>query len=470
MITGIRVSIGGQTVASSWDGSTIVAAGDVSIRWGRPDPYADPDPSLLTLTLVDRAGTFINDPARIGQAVIVEMLDPARVVFRGTLAKPRAQRRRVHNPLTAADEAVWTVTLTAVDPLAALASAVFTGDARDGWVEGAGGWSEVTVNQRIDMVWNRGVSALVSGIDHVPDIAATPQVARRMRGQLASSARTALELIQQAFRGVPLGVTGYNPTSDGVTLTGFTDSAIVSLARVDGKVTLQLGGAGYVVPASHVGVTDYTLESEAANAIDAVQVSYHYYGTDPSVQAGNTGVKRTMYTEGFVEARTDRYDARSRRVLKVDTQFITFDSSLYGGGMTEFNRFPAWLLQRVTAIVNKLNGQLRVPHLIFHARRMPLPAALEDLIYQPVAPGVPLYFAGSVFNGMTAVGPQFQIIGGTLRYDGDWSHEVTVCATGSASPSTLALTEIVADTTTTLNDFDPDVSLADLTHVSIGLS
>lgn len=471
MTTGARISIGGTVVPSGWDGSNVVAADGLSIEWGRSGPYDDPEPSILTMTLVDRPGTFINDLGRIGQPVVVEMLDPARVVFRGTLAKPRAQRRRVYNPLTDADETVWTVTLTAVDPLASMAQAVFPGDARDGWVEGAGGWSEVYPNQRLNMLWTRGASDLISGYEPVPDIAANPAVGRRLRGQPATEARTALELVQQAYRGVPFGVAGYDPQTNTVALARFTDSSAVRLARVGGKIAVSLP-TGQVVPASRVGASSYTLESDAANAIDAVQVSYHYYGKDPGIRPGSTDVQRAMYTEGFIEARTNRYDARSRRVLKLETQFITFDTSLYEnpGFQEQFNRFPAWLLERVTAIVNKLNGQLRVPSLTFDAKRMPLPAALEALIYRPVAPGVPLYFAGSIYNGMTAVGPQFQIIGGTLRYDNGWSHEVTVCATGPAVPSTLTIATLSSDTAATIGDFDPDVSLADLGHVSIGLT
>lgn len=470
MTAGARVRIGYTPVASGWDGSSLVAADGISIRWGRTRPYDDPEPSILTLSIIDRTGKFITETARVGQPVTVEMIDPARVMFRGTITKPKATRRRVFNPKLQAHETVWLVTITATDPLAGLGMAIFPGDATDGMVEGAGGWGEIVPNTRLSRVYNAGASGIVSGFDPVPDIAANPPIARMMYGQKAEHARTALELVQQAYRGVPLGVAGYDPDTDLVRLTRFTESAPVRLVLVDGVVTIQLDG-GTVVPASRVGVSGYDLESTVDSAIDAVQVSYFWYGKDPAVQPGTTNVKRTIYTEGFIEARTARYDARTRRVLKIATQFITFDPTEFVAGSRDaYNRFPTWLRDQVTAIVNKLNGQLRMPALTFDAKRAPLTAALEALIYRPVAPGVPLYFAGSVFNGMAGVGPQFQIIGGTLTYDDGWAHEVTVCATGPGAGSTLTVAQIVTNPAPTLGDFDPDVSLADLGQVSIGLA
>ncbi|MBZ4486284.1 hypothetical protein [Microbacterium sp. cx-55] len=468
MTSGARVTIGRNVVTSSWDGSNLVALDGLKIVWGRTDPYDDPEPSLLTLRLLDRTGVFVNDPTRIGQEVVVTMIDPQQVVFRGAIAKPKATRRRVYNPLLGADETVWIVTLTAVDPLAALGMAVYPGDAIDGWVEGAGGWPEVSPNQRLDRLYAAGASGLVDGFEAVQDIAGTPVVARRVHGQAAADARTALELLRQVYRGVPLGVANYDPATHMVTIGRFADSSPVSLTYSGGIVRLALG-TGHIVPASRVGVSGYDLESSVDAAIDAVQVGYWWYGNDPNMTSGSQ--RRTVWTQGFIEARTNRYDPRTRRVLKVDTEYMRFQLDLYGPGvMDPFNRFPAWLLDQVTRIVNKLNGQLRVPRLTFDADRAPLPAALEAVLYRPTAQAVPLYFAGSVFNGMPMVGPQFQIIGGTLTYEDGWRHEVSVCSTGPAPAATLTVAQLVTNPAPTLSDFDPDISLADLGQVTTGLA
>jgi hypothetical protein len=469
MTTGVSVTINGVPVASSWTGTDLIAVDGLAIRWGREDPYEQPEPSILTLTLIDRRGNFVTDESRVGQEVIVRMSDPARVMFRGALSKPKAVRRRVHNPLNNLDETVWVVTFTASDSMAALAMAVFLGDGQDGWIEGAGGWGEAQPNLRIDRLWSAGVNGLVSSIRYVPDIVASPTISRSMHGQAAADGRTALELLQQAFQGVPLGVVNYDPELDWVTIGQLATASPVALVLASGKIALSMS-AGVVVPASKVGVDNYQLESTVAEAIDAVQVGYWWYGKDPSMTAGSQ--KRTVYTQGFIEARTTRYNAKTRRVLKVDTEFITFDPTEYTDPavVAPFNRFPAWLLAEVLSIVNGLNGQLRLPTLKFDAKRLPLPAAVEDVVYRPTMQTVPLYFAGSVFNGMTNVGPQFQIIGGTLRYDDGWSHEVTVCAARPNSGAQLTVAQLVTNSTPTLADFDPDISLADFGLVTTGLT
>ena len=470
MTAGVRVTLGGRVIASGWDGSDLVAVSGLKIRWGREDAYDDPDPSLLTLKLIDRKGTFVADPERIGQAVTVEMVSPARVMFRGTITKPRAERRSVHNPLLNADETVWLVTVTASDPLANLGMAVYAGSAVDGWKEGAGGWPEVRVNARLAELFAAGASGVVSGFESIPDTFGSPTIGRRLTGQNAEDARTALELLQQAYRGEPLGVVNYDPATDMVKVGRFAPQAPVALTLTAGLITLTMP-TGYVVPASSVGVSDYELESRVDAAIDVVQVGYWWYGKDPTLQPGTTNAKRVTWIKGFIEGRTARYNPRTRRVLKIDTEYMTFDPSEYVAGSVDmFNRFPAWLRDSVLAIVNKLNGQLRAPSLIFDAERMPLPAALEAVIYQPTLQAVPLYFTGSVFNGMTAVGPQFQIIGGTLTYADGWRHDVTVCSTGAAAAAAgVTLGQLVTNPTPTLADFDPDISLADLGLITTGL-
>lgn len=469
MTRGAVVTIAGQVIPSTWDGTELIAVDDFTIRWGREDPYKQPSPSILTLSLVDRRGDFITSQSRIGQEVVVSMEDPNVVQFRGAISKPKAQRRRVHNPITNMDETVWLVTLTASDTTAALAMAVFTGDALDGYAEGAGGWSESGPVTRLARLYSAGAHGLVSGgFEPVPDIIANPPVTRSMHGQAAADARTALDLIQQAYRGVPLGVANYDPTEDRVTIGRFATASPVALVLTAGRVALSLS-AGLVVPASKVGVSGYELESSVVDALDVVQVSYWWYGKDPALTAGSQ--KRTIYTQGFIEGHTARYNARSRRVFRYDTEFITYDPGEFTpGGVDSYNRFPAWLMAEVLAIVNSLNGQLRMPNLIFDAARMPLPADIEAVIYRPVATAIPLHFPGSVFNGMTGVGPQHQIIGGTLRYKGGWSHEVTVCAARANTTPTLTIAQLVTNTGPTLADYDPDISLADLGLVTTGLS
>lgn len=466
MIAGASITIGGAPIPSRWDGTDLVAVNGLSIVWGRTDPYDQPEPGILTMQLVDRRGTFLTDSNRVGQQVVVSSVTPAAVKFRGTISRPKARRARVHNPLTNADETVWIVTITASDVLANLAGAVFAGDAIDGWVEGAGGWSEARTAVRLSRLYDAGANGLVDGIETLPQILPA-NVDRMMHGQAAKDARTALELIQQVYRTHPLGVAGYNPETNTIVVGQFATSSPVVLQLTAGRITLNLT-AGLVVPASRVGIESYEVESTVADAIDVVQIGYQWYGKDPALTAG--AQKRTIYTTGFIEGRTNRYDPRSRRVLRLDTEDITYDPTEFTAGSVDaFNRFPAWLRDQVLAIVNSLNNQLRLPNLRFDADRMPL-GDVEAMLYRPVAQAIPLYFAGSIFNGMQHVGPQFQIIGGTLRYDNGWTHDVTLCATQSNTLPALTLAQLVTNPTPTIADFDPDISLADLGLVTTGLA
>jgi hypothetical protein len=68
------------------------------------------------------------------------------------------------------------------------------------------------------------------------------------------------------------------------------------------------------------------------------------------------------------------------------------------------------------------------------------------------------------------MGPQYQIIGGTLTYTTGWAHEVTVIPTPIETGGSLALDRLVTHPTPTLADYDPTLTLAELGRVTIGLA
>ena len=472
MTTGVMIKIAGVPIATSWDGTDLIGVDNLTIQWGRSELYEQPDPSILTLTLIDRAGTFVTDDTRVGQEITVAIADPYRVVFRGALSAPTAERREVWNSDIGDYETVWVTQVTASDTLAALAMSVFRGTAIDGWYEGAGGWTEVSPSRRISDLLAAGASQLVTAVASVDTPVVSPSVAILLHGQTAAEAKTALDLIRQCYQVVPLSATSYDADTDTVYPASFLPQTVLALGRAGGKIVVTSTG-GLVVPADSVGVESYRLTSTLADSIDAVQLAYVWYGKDPALSAG--AQKRTIYTGGMIEAATrrDTINPRTRRVLKIDSQVMIFDTGEFLPGQRDpNNRFPAYLLGQLTAIVNAINGQVRLPALTFDAHRLPLPADIEAVIYQTRPSTRPIYFAGSVFNGLRGSGPQFQIIGGTLRYSKTtWSHTVTLApALAAASASPLTLGQLVTDKTATLGDFHPAVHLADLGIVTKGLT
>ncbi|AGW42450.1 ferredoxin/ferredoxin-NADP reductase [Leifsonia xyli subsp. cynodontis DSM 46306] len=378
------MAIGGVPVPEVWDGGDMVAVDGVRIRWGRTDAYEQPEPGVLTLTLIDRTGGFISDARRIGRPVTVAIrvreATPEQVVFRGVITQQAAKRHRIHNPLTDTDEDVWVVTVTASDTLATLAMAVLPGDALDGWVEGAGGWSEQTPENRLGTLWTHGLSAILHWIQTPRLSAGTPKAVPILHGQAAEAARSVRDLINQAYQAEPLAVPSYDPGANEVTVARFATASPLALTLESGRITLHAPD-GQIVPAARVRVNDLTVESTVADAIDVVNLTYWWYGADPALTPGEQ--KRTLYTQGFIQGRTDQYDPAGMRVLKVDTQFMTFDTTEFVPGYRDaYNRFPTRLLTDILTIVNGLNGRLRPPTLTFDMKRLPLPEETEAVLYR----------------------------------------------------------------------------------------
>lgn len=470
---GAVITIEEDELASSWDGSSRVALDGLAITWGRDDPYDETDPGTLSMSVIDPTGQWAASQTLSGKSVRVTRTvgSSSVTMFRGNITRATLERRKIYNPTSRVREPVWVVAITAGDRLAAAAATVIPGEMGDGSIEGLGGWGEQSPATRLTNLMDFGANQLFAERGRVAnDVLGNGTIIRRMHGAEAADRLSVLELFAQAFKLIPLGAVGYDPDTETITIASFAAASNVVLVYSGGVVSVQLP-TGRVLDAARVAVPDgLTGETTTADAIDVVQLSYWWYGKDPNLTSGSQ--KRVTYTNPFIQRRTARAaTSGTSRVLKVDTQAMFLDPSEFvSGAVDAYNRFPAWLADQITAIVNTLNGQLRLPSLRLDHERLPLDAAATEILYRPFQSTTPLYFAGSVFNTLPNAGPQFQIIGGTLRFERGWKHDVTLCAARSSFPASLTITQLFGTSSAAkIGQFDPSIRIGDLANITQGL-
>jgi hypothetical protein len=471
---GAVVTINGQRIPSTWNGSSLVALADLSITWGREDPYDLTEPGTLSLSIIDPTGDWIAAQSLAGMPITVTRTSAMLgdlIVFRGRIVSARPERRNVYNPVTKTREPVWVARLSAGDTLAEAASTVLVGEMGNGSVEGLGGWGEQGPGTRLGHVFDNGGSRVFSSYQEVPgDVLGDGTIFRRMHGQSAADQRSLLELIEQCYRTEPLGVVNYDPAANAVKVGGFAAASNIVLVYSGGTVRLQLP-TGRVIDAAKVGTPEgLQAETTASDAIDVVQISFYWYGKDANLTPG--AQKRVIYTNQFTQRLTRRgADSGGNRVLKVAMEVMYFDVTEFEPGYYDAqNRYVGWLRDRVTDIVNTLNGQMRLPTLRLDDRRLPLDQSTTDVLYRPYQSGSPLYFAGSAFNVLPNAGPQYQVIGGTLGYRGGWTHDLTVCPVRSSPTPVQTIAALFGTTSAAqIGQFDSSIRLGDLATVTKGL-
>jgi hypothetical protein len=287
----------------------------------------------------------------------------------------------------------------------------------------------------------------------------------------AGNSATVLELIEQVYRALGLYSVEFEPATMGVRVGRWANARPVALVRSGGRVILQLSG-GRLVPARLVGLPAGSgVESTVSESIDAVQLTFEYYTKDPT--ANPVSASKVAWLSQLIQRSTARAGEATRRVLKIESGLIKLDPSFYSSGsevVPKVNAAPAWALNAATSVVNAVNGQLRLPPIVFDDRRMPLDAATTEQVYSPITSTVPLYFAGSVFNTLENAGPQHQIIGGTFRFDKGWTHTAQLGPALTAPTSSLTLAQLFGSSTARLDTYDPTITLRDLERVTQGLT
>ena len=470
---GARLVIDGSAVRGDWDGTATVAVANIEITWGRESLYDDTEPDGCTAYVIDPTGDWLGATKRNGSTLEVFQEANNRRVFYGAVSASDMRVVNVVNPATGQREPRWFVKLSASGRLGALSESVFPGEMGAESLEGLGGWGEDYINEIQPKYLSRGMGTIVADIGRVPDIAESLNVGRRMNQVAASQRATSLDLIARLYRaGEPLGFANYDPATNAVTCGITAAAGGLRLTYAAGVTSVvPIGDNVVAVPADRVKVGDSDdATTAAADAIDAVSVSYVWYGKDPKLTSGSQ--KRTVYIDQLIEQPTARAAASAtHRVLEVDSQLMSLQQSEFGYDVTRYNRAPAWLAASIVAKVNTLNGQLRLPPVTFLEKRLPLASdALTWSFLRPVHDGRALYFPGSKYNTLPGAGPMYQIVGGTLRFDGSWSHEVTLAPAVGNGTGALTIAGLFGTTSAaTIGSFDSSIRLGDLDSITQGL-
>ncbi|GAA3342983.1 hypothetical protein GCM10017714_33680 [Curtobacterium pusillum] len=471
---GARVNVDGQTIRGDWDGTETVAVANITIAWGRDSLYDETEPDTCTLYVIDPTGDWLGASKRTGSKLEVYQVANSRRVFLGAVSGTDMRQIKVVNPKTGQREPRWFVKLTASGRLGALSESVFPGEMGAESLEGLGGWGESNINSLQEKYLSRGMSTIVSDIGRAPSVGDSSVLVRRMNQVTASERANSLDLVARIYRaGEPLGFVNYDPETNAIACGITADAGTLRLVYSGGVTQIAPTGSNSVaVSADLVAVNDSDDASTAAgDSVDAVSVAYVWYGKDPKLTDG--AQKRTVYIDSLIERTTDRNaTSNTHRVLEIDSQLMNLQQSEFGYDVGPTNKAPGWLADGIVAKVNTLNGQLRLPPVTFDEKRLPLDSdALTWSFLRPVHDGRAIYFTGSKYNTLAGAGPMFQIIGGTLTFDGAWSHEVTLApAVGNAARADLSIGDLFGSTSAaTLGSFDSPIRLGDFATISQGL-
>lgn len=468
------LQIGSYTIASAWDGVALLALADIRITWGRRvDIYEDVPPASLEVSILDLSGSWATDNQLQGETVIIGRTAPDRTMFRGRITDAKSTLIEIPDPNGSGTVfKVWLVTLSARDKLADLGQArplgypVIIADPAGDWP--STWWRHTYSQRRIDDVLGKGGSSIVATID-VPNLPTLLGVSAPAAADLAyiqnylhPARPSLLRLIQDVYFGVPLGHVNYNAQTDGIELGTSASTGGMALILAAGIVKTS-PVTGYSIPASKVlAPREPTIRSSVAAGVDIVQANY--------VHVLSTNVPN----ETAAEARTSRGSTTSRTLI-IDTHF----RDNYAGQGSYGDEYASALVTKTIALVDDLNDQFTPPPLQFDFRRFTTGTTLiDDLLLDTHDHPDPLYFTDSLLNSLPNFGPQFQLIGGTIRWypkssgsqlDAGWVVDMVLApATGALDP--VSMSSWLTNITPAASDIDPTLSMAELSSVTTGLA
>jgi hypothetical protein len=467
------VTIDGEAITAGWDGSAVAAVADIAITWGRSDIYSKTEPASLRLNLVDPTGDWATDNSLVGKLVVVGRTSPDRVMFRGRITDIAPQRRTIIHP-DGGPAVVYIVEVLAVDKLADLAQAHPLGPGTGlvaiyGIADGF--WIQARPAARVDAIKAQGGSAIVASIE-VPDIPAALPIAGAgylpmMNWHPVSHHMGLLDLIQELYYSIPLGHVNYNADTDGIEVGRSATSAGMQLALTAGVIT-SAPITGKTIESSQLITDKYPqLRSTVAYSIDLVQAVYILNVTTDY-----------PWEPALAEALTELGAGHpARRTLTINSAFIRYGVTTQDGGTGDL--YAAELASKTVDLVDDVNGRFSAPPLRFDFRRFSTgDVDLDDILLATIDKSVPLYLKHSMLNHLPNFGPQFQLIGGTIAWmpkvagsqlDAGWVVDMKLApATGAIDNVTIS--NLVTNATPAMSDFDPELSLAELGDVTIGLA
>lgn len=458
------LTIAGVALPASWDGSARVALDGITLDWGRESVYDQPDPTRATVTVIDPGGLWATGATLYGAKLTIAR--PLAVMFRGSIDSISLEPVVVTSPRGNRPARVWLVTITAIDPAAALAKAIPTGPGPYGaqdanWrfqnaIYGANHWAQALATTRLTELGARA-DGIVDGF--APTTAAgnwligTHPMADKM---------SLLDLARECYSSVPLAHANYNAQTNRIELGALAPATGLSLTLVSSRITLG-PVAGHTLDARLIEQTSGGKITSALGENIATVILNHLVAVPASnitFEGVSRAVSRTDAAISTAPVPTSSPNL-GRNVLELNTGI--YDAP----DQTTFGRI-ATLSALVVALVAKLNGKPPAPATRFDLERFDFGAA-EAILLDTKDQPVPLYLAGALHASLNFYGPLFQLIGGRLTYKKGWTLEAILGPTVTA-PATLTVAALVTNTTPLLGDYAPEISLADLGHVTKGLA
>jgi hypothetical protein len=480
----IRVTMDDVPIPASWeDGAEQFALAKLSIKWGRDDLYGEPDPSKLTLRVMDLTGEWSTAPERTGATIIV--YQDERKVFRGEVDIITSKPARFPHPESHDLVDGWITTFSAVDPMAAMDKYVPLGPgvrpgsnnsqvivAREYY--GPDHWPEAWGYDRIDdLKADAGVTSIVpnisTGFIQKPDWE-TAGTLPTLWFQSKPFGESALTLIRQIYSLPGPSHTNYDPERHYLYRGQLAEASPLKLAFTAGMLTLAGGDTTEVVPGGAFSIPERApVESTFSRAISQIRLhGQRGVATATSVSGITSGSAKWDNPYEMVRA-VPNLATRSRNALDINTDCALWlnDAIYYGGERA------ARHVADVASRVSKINGRIGLPDLGLDLRREQVAAGLTeaqlDVLLDVRDYPVSFYFTGFIYAGLKYVGPMFQLIGATLCYDGGWYVEGMKFVPMAYDDATgIRFDNWLPNANPTFEQVDPDITFSDLGLVTQG--
>jgi hypothetical protein len=483
---GAALFIDGAEVAASYAGSDDLAVlDDVQFNWGREGIWDFGEAGVLTCTLLDRTGRYAAGVSLSGLQLLFKWVGTTvtRNRFNGRVTGWSSERRLVQNPRTGLREPVWFVKITATSLMAGLAKRRLAGPSSEYsglmpagdpeiFTGGSSGWPYAYAQTRLNDMNANGMATLIENVQGVPGT--SDKGNRPFQAALRwDETPTALEMINRIYA-AQLGRPDFNPerAGGGINFVKFLKASPMALGRVNGLVAVVVNGVT-TVPANRVGVPNgISAESTVADGIDVVQLRGYMHGYK---SAGDTS-SGTVKKEGQSTVQVPNGSPQRSNMLVAD-----YGMAFYKAPYTAASAYPwtaainaHWseLSDQLVALADAFRNKLRLPTLRYDSRRLPLDSeALTELVHRPNATDLPVYYPGSVFNPLPNAGPQYQVVGGVVRYQNKtWTHDVRLIPVQGTTSAPLTMQQLFGRSTATLAQWSPDLQLGDLVNVTQGLT
>lgn len=452
----IRVFIEDEELSQNFESNDdLVALDDLTITWGRSALYALPDATILHMSLIDRTGEFVTDPLLIGKDITVFIEDTNRCVFRGAITAVPAYREQYK------DEKYWFVELTAADPIALLSSSILQGDSKTSEPYGVGSWEAATPQARLEHIKQAGATRIVNNIEPIEPIESAQPIEAHLAAKDIN--QRAMRIIEECYATRPLHYPTYDADADALRHVGFIIDSDIELLMNEPEELMYIDRPTAArVNGKNVGISESSVENTIQEAIDVLQIIAN---TEFINEQGDLATR-----ESSTQKRTETISKRTNRTFQYHTETNSYThDQINAAEKQKYNRFPDWIASEALKIINYQNGKVRLPRLLFDAKRLPLDTKTEDYIYRSHVQKSSIIFYNTIYEDLENVPNEFQIVGGVLRYDSSWSHEVFCVPCNPNLKPNVTIDEMVTNPKPDLDWFEQEITLKELGTITKGL-